>query len=190
MDSRRPYSRPQPQSRPPLEDPRFHPIPPPPYSSQRPDLLSHNDPFFPRRPHFDSNAASPTKQELVTSYGLPPPPYPLNPFATPPNNTNDGRLRRGSHEANLLYEQRRREEQQGRNGEGTSEHLFFVLGWPFLVCLIRPRRYHDNPDLLSSRYRPTFLRLVLPGPLFARYFRHLPGSLDSISELGDMAEVS
>lgn len=120
MDPRHPFSRQPAQPHSIAEDPRYPPIPPPPYSSQRQDLPPHNDPFFPRRQQYENHAASPTKAEQPSSYGLPPPPYPPNPFAATHNhNVNDGRARRDSYESSIIYDHFRGEENESRNGECT-----------------------------------------------------------------------
>ncbi|MCJ1472036.1 hypothetical protein MMC13_000681 [Lambiella insularis] len=117
MDSRHLYSRSQLQTHLIHEEARY-PIPPPPYSSQRPELPSHNDPFFPRRPRFENSVASPNTLDNTASFGLPPPPYPPNPFAAPQSHgATDSRLRRGSYESSSIYDQLWREDHQNRNGD-------------------------------------------------------------------------
>jgi hypothetical protein len=116
MDQRHLFTR-----QPALNHPLDPPIPPPPYSS-RPDFAHHNDIFFPRRQQYENPAASPTKNESPVSYGVPPPPYPPNPFAQPAahsQSVNDGRGRRSSYESTTLYEHLQREEHERRSVEGT-----------------------------------------------------------------------
>lgn len=144
MDHRRPFSRQPAQPHSIAEDPRYPPIPPPPYSSQRQDLPPHNDPFFPRRQPYDNHAASPTKADQPPSYGVPPPPYPPNPFAATHNhNVNDGRARRGSYDSNTIYDHLRREENESRNGESRCIfphiwcYIFYALIAMWYHCLLR-----------------------------------------------------
>ena len=110
MDSRQQpshsFSRFNPQPQPPTQslafppDPRYAPIPPPPYSAHstviRHDLLPHNDPFLPRRHKVDAQTGL-AEQTKPYKYN-PIPVFPAKPFAASHiQSSNDIQPRRDSY---------------------------------------------------------------------------------------------
>ena len=100
---------------------RFSAIPPPPYSVQSPlatrDPTRREDPFYPRRPPYESHAHSPLRAEPPPAYN-PPPHYPPNTYPHNSGSNGHGPARNG-YAHDVHYEQKRRELADTRREAGT-----------------------------------------------------------------------